>query len=178
MSFPVFASGDVLNASDMNAVGMWLVKSVTVGAGVTTIPVTGAFSADYENYLITYTGGTGSGTADISLQLTGGTGSDYDTGLTYTSSGWGGSTPNFASTTGTSFAWCGNVQTQGSTSFITILKPFLAQWTLMTSQFWSSGPGWSQGRHKLATSYTGFSLIIGGGLNTTGGTVRVYGYTK
>ena len=46
MSFPVFASGDVLNASDMNGVGLWLVKTQTIGTGVSSVVVTGAFSAD------------------------------------------------------------------------------------------------------------------------------------
>jgi hypothetical protein len=175
MTYPIFAAGEVLRAQDMNAVGTWLVKSVTVGAGVTTIPVTGAFSADYENYLITYTGGTGTAVGDISLQLTGATGSDYDTGLSYAI--WGAGSPSFASGAGTSFSWMGNTQTTGNTSFIQVMKPFLAQYTLVSSQFWSNGAGWSQGRHKVAASYTGFSLIIGTG-NVTGGTVRVYGYTK
>jgi hypothetical protein len=175
MTFPAFVAGEVLRAQDMNAVGMWLVKSVTVGAGVTTIPVTGAFSADYENYLITYTGGTGTSQGDISLQLTGATGSDYETGLSYAI--WGAGAPSFASSASTSFAWMGNTQTTGNTSFIQVMKPFLAQYTVVSSQFWSNGAGWSQGRHKLNTSYTGFSLIIGSG-NVTGGTVRVYGYQK
>jgi len=41
MTFPVFASGDVLNASDMNGVGLWLVKTQAVGSGVASVTVTG-----------------------------------------------------------------------------------------------------------------------------------------
>ena len=55
MTYPVFATGDVLNASDMNAVGLWLVKTQTIGSGVGSVAVTGAFSADYDNYKIIVT---------------------------------------------------------------------------------------------------------------------------
>jgi hypothetical protein len=54
MSFPVFVSGDVLNASDMNAVGLWKVYSASF-AGVTSIILpNGTFTSDYRNYRITY----------------------------------------------------------------------------------------------------------------------------
>jgi hypothetical protein len=36
---------------------MWLVKTQAVGSAVSSVTVTGAFSADYENYTIIYTGG-------------------------------------------------------------------------------------------------------------------------
>jgi len=56
MSFPSFASGEVLTAADMNAVGLWLVKTQTVGTGVPSVVVTDAFSANYDNYLVTISG--------------------------------------------------------------------------------------------------------------------------
>ncbi len=69
MSYPVFATGDVLNASDMNAVGLWLVKSQTIGTGVSSVTVTGAFSANYDRYKITVSGGVASTPLDIRLTL-------------------------------------------------------------------------------------------------------------
>ena len=58
MSYPVFASGDVLNASDMNGVGLWLVKTQVIGTAVSSVTVTSAFTTDYDQYMITVTGGT------------------------------------------------------------------------------------------------------------------------
>jgi hypothetical protein len=58
MSFPVFVSGDILTATDMNAVGLWLVKTQTIGTAVSSVTVTGAFSTDYDAYQIVVTGGT------------------------------------------------------------------------------------------------------------------------
>ena len=179
MAIKTFTTGEVLTASDTNTYlansGLVYVTSATVGSGVSSVTVSNAFSSTYENYLITYTGGTGSTSADISFQLTGATGSDYETGLYYAS--WGVTTPTVAMTTSTAFAWAGSTQTTGSTVFANVLKPFLAQYTVISSQFWSGGIGWAQGRHKLNTSYTGFSLIIGSG-TATGGTITVYGYRK
>ena len=68
MTYPVFASGDVLNASDMNAVGMWLVKTQTIGTAVSSVQVTNAFSTNYRNYLILLDGGVGSTSSDIALR--------------------------------------------------------------------------------------------------------------
>ena len=69
MTFPVFASGDVLNASDMNAVGLWLVKTQTIGSAVSSVSVTNAFSSNYENYYITVSGGVASGNCDLGIQI-------------------------------------------------------------------------------------------------------------
>jgi len=55
---PDFTSGAVLTAAQMNAVGLWLVKTQTIGTAVSSVTVTGAFSTDYDNYMITVTGGT------------------------------------------------------------------------------------------------------------------------
>ena len=50
MTYPVFASGDVLNASDMNAVGLWKVGSGTLSLTTTATNVTGVFSSNYKQY--------------------------------------------------------------------------------------------------------------------------------
>jgi hypothetical protein len=174
MTYPSFASGEVLTAADMNAVGLWLIKTQTVGTGVSSVSVTGAFSADYDNYRITYTGGSSSAAnADLSLQLNGATGSNYETVLFYAN--FGAAAVSCASTTSTSYAWAGQAQTNGNTMMVDLLKPFMAEPTRYSAQFWANGVGWSQGRHTLATSYTGFTVIHGGG-TMTGGTIRVYGY--
>ena len=58
MGFP-YSPGDVLTAADLNeSSGLVLVKTQTVGSGVSSVTVTGAFSATFDNYLITDNGGT------------------------------------------------------------------------------------------------------------------------
>jgi hypothetical protein len=178
MSYPVFASGDVLNASDMNAVGSWLVKTVTVGTGVTSVPVTSCFSADYDNYRITYNGGTGSGSAECTMTL-GSTVTGYWNSLIY--GVWTATTVPVAVGTGSvaSFSVAGALDPNGNYLDLTIMNPFLARRTTVFGGFvgMSSGRvgGSMSGFLADTTSYTGFTLTASGGTNMTGGTIRVYG---
>lgn len=50
MGYPIFAQGDVLNASDMNAVGLWKIASGTLSLTTTPTNVTGVFSSQYKQY--------------------------------------------------------------------------------------------------------------------------------
>lgn len=176
MSFPVFSPGEVLNASDMNAVGLWLVKSQTVGTGVSTVAVTGAFSADYDNYLITYSGGTASADNAMALQLTGST-SNYFGFLTFGNT-TGTGTVLGSTMTGSSWLFVGGAKAgQAAHLRCDLMAPFLAINTKLIGGAYQNGDnyGTSNGEHRVASSYTGFS--IGPGVGTiTGGTIRVYGY--
>lgn len=52
MTFPVFANGDALPASDMNAIGVWRLANATF-TGVTNaapLDINGVFSSNYDNY--------------------------------------------------------------------------------------------------------------------------------
>lgn len=51
MTYPVFAAGDVLGASDMNAVGLWLTKSVSVTAQ-SQLVCDNCYSSSFTNYLV------------------------------------------------------------------------------------------------------------------------------
>ena len=63
---PDFTAGAVLTAAQMNAVGLWLVGTVTVSASTSGTTDT-AFTSDYKNYRIV---GTFSSTAAINLAMT------------------------------------------------------------------------------------------------------------
>jgi len=177
MSFPVFASGDVLNASDMNGVGLWLVKSQAVGSGVSSVNVTGAFSADYENYKIVYSGGTQSGAGGIVTLKLGASATGYYNTLVYgntyaTPTATGASTNNGAVW---NFAGFGD----GNMLYVNceLMQPFAAKYTgLMYSYISSNNAGVGSGFHGVATSYSDFTITAAGGLTLTGGTIRVYGY--
>lgn len=173
MTYPVFASGDVLNASDMNAVGLWLVKTQTIGSGVSSVTVTGAFSAEYDNYKITVSGGSASTSTNLALQL-GSKTSGYRTGLLYHS--WANTSLAVGSTTGSSMVYAGNALTNGLYANIDVNSPFLSTNTFVSGQ-WNSpnDAGVSQMQTNDTTSYTAFTLLISGA-TITGGTIRVYGY--
>lgn len=175
MGYPVFATGDVLNASDMNAVGMWLVKTQTVGASVSSVTVTGAFSADFDNYRIIYSGGTASTQTGLNLQL-GSANSQYFYNLIYSLySGGGIQILNYNGTS--SFVYAGAMDSnQNPFASFDLYEPFQERSTRIHSQWLqtdSSGIG--AGVQKANTSYTAFTLTTQTG-TITGGTIRVYGF--
>ena len=54
MTFPVFLAGDVLRATDMNAVGMWKVGTFTANGTSRALVCDNIFTSDYENYRIVF----------------------------------------------------------------------------------------------------------------------------
>jgi hypothetical protein len=175
MTFPVFASGDVLNASDMNGVGLWLVKSQTVGSGVSSVTVTGAFSADYDNYRITYTGGVGSGGV---IQMTlGAAATQYYSQLIYAT--YAGTTvlANVADNNAARWSFVGFGNANFAAVRMDLCSPFQTTRSTMTANYVSdANSGTVQGLLNDATSYTSFTLTAASGGTLTGGTIRVYGY--
>lgn len=175
MAYPVFASGDVLNASDMNAVGLWLVKTQTVGTAVSSVQVTGAFSSSYDSYKIIFSGGVGSASTDLGLRL-GSTTTDYYGGVIYL---------NYASTTVSAandnaqarFRFVGGCDTAYSSLVCDVIYPFQTKQTMVfaNSSLANGNFGTYNGRQATNTSFTDFTIVPGAG-TLTGGTIRVYGY--
>lgn len=175
MSYPVFASGDVLNASDMNGVGLWLVKTQTIGTGVSSVTVTGAFSADYDNYLITVSGGVASGSGGMSLQLSNSTGSTYSAAGTYGNYGINsGVTYNPAATTKWTDCLVLSATTYSGSVFLS--SPFASKPTTGWTDSSSQASFYKFSLIDTSTnSSTGFTFTPLSG-TLTGGTIRVYGY--
>jgi hypothetical protein len=176
MTFPSFSSGEVLRAADMNAVGLWLVKTQTVGTGVSSVTVTDAFSADYYNYFLTYTGGTSSASANIEL-LIGSATTAYFSSLQFAA--LGGSTANATGQTNAGFFnWAGHTSSNRQVCAINVYNPFLSKNTSMTSLFDNdTDAGYTYGVLKDTNSYTSFILRASTG-TFTGGTIQIYGYKK
>jgi hypothetical protein len=182
MTFPSFSSGEVLRAQDMNAVGLWLVKTQTIGTGVSSVQVNNAFNSDYENYKIIISGGQSSTADNINLQLSvGGVAStvNYYGTMVWANIGSGavsGAADN--NTTKFSFAGAGAGANNGAASMnFELLGPFQSIRTrLHNGQVaYSIVYGTYTGLHDVGASYDGFKLTPAGG-TLTGGTIRVYGY--
>jgi hypothetical protein len=104
--------------------GLQLVKTQTVGSGVGSVSVTDAFSSEWDNYRITYTGGSASvSNTDLSLQLNGATGSNYDVMLVYAA--FGATSVSIAGSTNVYFAWSGQGLSSGNTLMVDLMKPFM-----------------------------------------------------
>jgi len=180
MTYPSFTSGEVLTATDMNAVGLWLVKTQTVGTAVASVAVTDAFSSTYDNYRIIYTGGAASTSCTLSLQ--------FGIGGTMTTTNYYG-TAAYANLGAA--AWqlainnpgsqCDNVGGGNTTSaylMTDVLMPNLAEQTSISGPYVLSDFG-RFGLHSFAqlstTQFTSFKITPSSG-TITGGTIRVYGY--
>ena len=152
--------------------------TVTIGSAVTSVTVSGAFSATYSAYLINYLGINCSvDTVIIYLKFNNSTGSTYNyAGRDLSYAGADGNA-TVASTSAGIYAGITGSQSNASSTTV-VFNPFAANNTITYSQF--SGQNFTgniAGQDKNAVSQTGFSLNIGSG-TMTGGTISVYGYRK
>lgn len=153
--------------------GLTLIKTQVVGTAVSSVQVTSAFSATYDNYIVTYNNGSSSTTDSLSIQL-GSTTSGYYAGI---SGNLWNTTGSFAgSTTATSFDRIGSTNTTtGTNLYAQISSPFLSKATEATGRYLPlTGNYTFQGLLPNTTSYTAFTLLPNTG-TITGGTIRVYG---
>jgi hypothetical protein len=193
MGYPDFVSGDVLNASDMNAVGLWRVTGctvtsaggtaatasngvITIGTNNTSVTVNNAFSADYDNYRIIISGSVASGASDASFQLGGITGSNYQT-MGYFMTPGTATLNAFAPALQTSWL-LGSINATRWAHEFDVISPFLSQQKFMLNMAGSSTTGYYNfsGLCTSTASATGFTITPNGGTNITGGKIRVYGY--
>ena len=173
--------GDDIDATLWTALGgaypgLRLIKKQTIGTGVSSVSVTNAFSATYDNYRILVSGGTGSSaTADIRFQLTGIT-SGYYGNLMYSPYASNANPSSVGTNNAASLPYCGVANIYSLNAQIEINNPFLTEQKMISATFFDTiNAGRSQGLCDALTSVTGFTLITGSGA-FTGGTIYVYGY--
>jgi hypothetical protein len=160
----------------VGASGLTLISATTVGTTVATVTVSGAFSSTYDNYKITYTGGsTSASSPDITMTL-GATSTAYysiRSGYRYTAAALDFVDAN----NGASWLVAGAASNK-TTMNIDVLGPNLAQATYFNGAFnGSSGIAITAGRQESATQFTAFTMGPDSG-TLTGGTIRVYGYAN
>jgi hypothetical protein len=175
MPVPDFSPGEVLTAAAMDSIGLWLVKTQTVGAGVSSVVVTDAFNDNFTNYRIVYTNIIGSTNANMLLQLSGITTSVYVSGGSFTSylsavlSGFGPAASDSwvvgALGAGSSF---GSIDVYSPKK--TAQKAFTGACTSNVNQYQFSGSCTSTAQS------VSFTMTSTAGVTLTGGTIRVYGY--
>jgi hypothetical protein len=183
MAVKTFTTGEVLTASDTNTYlnngGLVFVKQVTVGTAVASVDVTSCFSADYDNYVVSYSGITTSSAAAFYGYLLSGTtptSSGVYGNTFYIVTGAAGALSNSARSNSTYFECGSHRNGDGNNGTVCINGPFLTQYTRISfistaSDYWRLGSD----NHQAATSYNGFRLQAGGG-TMTGGKIAVYGY--
>jgi hypothetical protein len=180
MPVPDFAVGEVLTAAAMDSIGLWLVKTQAVSASpVSSVIVTNAFSATYDNYLVRVDNVQYSAANDnVSVQMRIGTttsATSYLYSLPFGS--YAATTGIAASSTATSFTIAGRtLAANDKVSFLfNINQPFLPVKTTVSSiAIGSDLIGPFAGYHNVNASYDQFVVSTSGTM--TGGIIRVYGY--
>lgn len=159
--------------------GLRLIKKQTIGTAVSSVSVTDAFSATYDNYKIMVVGAVPSTSpTSMLMNLTGSTAS-YAGSVIYGTYA-GGAVGNSVAAT-TSFPAAVDLSTNGCSSDVTLFDPFAARFTGFRANHTVMNSAGSvvaiNAVHTVATSYTGFTLTAFAG-TVTGGTIYVYGYGK
>lgn len=155
--------------------GLDFISSTTIGSAVSSVTVSNAFSATYDNYQIIVAGTTGTGGQDLLFQLSGITGSVYAYAVQAMSNS--GTFTNKGSAGATTMVVSGADSGAGNGFAITVCAPFL---TTGRKNIFGSGFGNSLtyvlgGQVISTTSASGFVISTSTG-TITGGTIKVYGY--
>lgn len=185
MSFPSFTPGEVLTATDMNAVGLWKIAEQTV-TGATQFVFDNCFNGQYTLYRITVSITTSTATGLLLWQERT-AGGNATTSYTYsgTLNQMSGGTPiqtligeqNVAHGAVADFDAAGS--SQGHAVF-DIANVDTSPYTSVTSQYSvaAGNTGISGGQissnHYVASIYDGIRLFVPSGTFT--GTCRIYGY--
>jgi len=181
---PTFTAGSVLTAAQMNGVGSWLVKSQTIGTGVSTVTVTGAFTSDYYAYRVVISNVTMSSTpytTSMYLKMHDGTNpvsTNYNFGISRVDLASG-----TVSGTKAQLGTLGIAIGQGTGSLFgtvfDVINPNVAGYTLFHNLGLANDSvgygGSGSGMHQAATAYTAFQILPTTG-TLTGGTISIYGY--
>ena len=182
MAVKTFVVGEVLTSDATNTYlansGLVYVKSQTIGSGVTSISVTDAFSATYDNYLIVFSTVFSAQASRIFMRGTNSTSTTYAGSFIYMDNT---SATVFGAQAGSSAYFDTGLssstgRTDVTVNFFNIWQSGIA--TRMQAQ--ASGntygtSGW--GRDSATNSSTDLVIAPAGG-TMTGGTITVYGYRK
>jgi len=147
--------------------------TVTMNAAITSITISGAFSALYDNYLVTVSGGSASTNLSIGIQL-GATVTGYAYSFLYTSYA---STPLAVGVgSDTYFVYGGSGTTSTLAMNCNIQNPFLTEQTHFQGATANGAfAGIGAGYLNNTTSYTDLVLKASTG-TMSNGSIRVYGY--
>ena len=171
--------GDAIDATvfGLPAGGLTLISTTTIGTAVSSVIVSGAFSATYDAYKIVITGVVPSAADLISLQLGAVTSEYYQSRITYTYAGVISNSYDNNTAKWTVVAR-GDI-VGGIAGSFDLLNPFLSRWTFLANATSSitGGAGTVNGLQKSTTSVTAFTLTTNTG-TLTGGTISIYGYRK
>jgi hypothetical protein len=161
--------------------GLSLIRVKNVGNNVSSVTVNSVFTGEYDNYLITWTGGVGSVNAyGMNMRLGNTTTGYYNSGMYVP---YNGATGVHQINNGSQWEACGIMTTSGAYVYATILQPTKPRFTYYFANYAYGAVGGgggtiaNNGYLNNTTQYSGFTIFPGAG-TITGGVVLVYGYNN
>lgn len=179
---PDFVSGAVLEAAQLNKIGVWKVKDRTTFTAASTITADNIFTADFDNYKIMLTFTSASTTNNASLQLRAGgvtANTNYNKQQLFVSST---SASASRSTAQTSFLIGTYDDAETCVTDITLWNPQATTETVFQLTYSLQGTaatpemGFEYGNHSTSSSYDGFIITAASG--TVTGYYTVYGWNQ
>jgi len=156
--------------------GLRLIKKQTIGSAVSSVTVTDAFSATYDNYLINISGGASSTATFLKMTL-GATVANYYYGVSGINYAAGAVTNSFGNNV--AFMFAGSATTSNINGQVTVISPNKTDETAFYLQIAGIGTAETAysggGFLNNTTAYTAFTITPNAG-TLTGGTIYVYGY--
>jgi hypothetical protein len=156
--------------------GLQLIKKQTIGSAVTSVTVTGAFSATYDAYKVIVSGGSATNQQILALSFPSNTTGYYWSAKNLS---WTGTTQDYLGSNTSNFNRVGYHTTDHIYANFELVNPFATKNTLYTATYIAAlvgGDGaYATGALLNTNSITSFTLTAGGG-TLTGGTISVYGY--
>ena len=186
MTYP-FSNGDVLQASDMNAVGLHLITPssvsggtlsggvVSITSGSSSVQLNDVFSSTFRDYRVIFSNFVGTVSGDIQLQFVGQTTNYRWAHMALAFNGVNGDDNNVLDST----IKLGTITTI-SYNHITfeVYVPNLAEETVVQGHGFTGGAVTSIGGYQDSTTqFTSFLIKPASG-TLSGGTIRVYGYSN
>lgn len=157
--------------------GLTLISSTTIGSAVSSIAITGAFSATYDNYRVLISINSASTAGALSVQM-GATTTGYYRFIVF--GDFTASTVNGANAANAAnYASGAGYNTDGGQGILDILNPFASNQTGFSSSTTrydtTSVVSMGAGYLNNTISYTDVTFLASAG-NVTGGTIKIYGY--
>ena len=167
-----------LSTSRANAGGLDLVKTQTIGTGVSSVTVSDAFSSTYDNYRVLINVTSASGDVNLLAQLGTGTATttNYKSYLSTTFVSWtSGAGATQTNTTGLQAGFTG---AGANSCTFDVNAPNLARPTFAFGHYGTSNNGgFTASTQTDSTQFTSLHVLPASG-TLTGGTIRVYGYVN
>jgi hypothetical protein len=159
--------------------GLVHISRTTIGSAVSSVTLSGIFSADYDNYRILISGGSGSTGTYIRFQFPGAATADYYTQLIY--GAWTTGNAQLGGSAGANqfFNYMGTVDSTSLQACVDIQSPYLTERTYLHS-YYARAPhlgGVNANVLNDSTSYTDLNVFPAGG-TFSDGNIDVYGYAK